>query len=177
MASTEEKLLTLLLSVEHLQHTAMEQQKAVADSLAVARETLRGYRDISDGVAKQVRDEVRNEVQKLDVAGLIGERISQDFQRLEESVANMKANADALNRDIATIHSNIVQEYNTLKGYSWKWLGGVSVAFLVMFCVLGWGMKTMLDRNYNATAAVYQKIVTLEDKLAEKPVTGKSRKN
>ncbi|MCL1415382.1 hypothetical protein Q2V52_26640, partial [Escherichia coli] len=25
MASTEEKLLTLLLSVEHLQHTAMEQ--------------------------------------------------------------------------------------------------------------------------------------------------------
>ncbi len=85
-------------------------------------------------MAKQVRDEVRNEVQKLDVAGLIGERISQDFQRLEESVANMKANADALNRDIATIHSNIVQEYNTLKGYSWKWLGGVSVAFLVMFC-------------------------------------------
>ena len=67
MASTEEKLLTLLLSVEHLQHTAMEQQKAVADSLAVARETLRGYRDISDGVAKQVRDEVRNEVQKLDI--------------------------------------------------------------------------------------------------------------
>ena len=128
MASTEEKLLTLLLSVEHLQHTAMEQQKAVADSLAVARETLRGYRDISDGVAKQVRDEVRNEVQRLDVAGLIGERISQDFQRLEESVANMKANADALNRDIATIHSNIVQEYNTLKGYSWKWLGGVSEA-------------------------------------------------
>ena len=61
MDSTEEKLLTLLLSVEHLQHTAMEQQKAVADSLAVARETLRGYRDISDGVAKQVRDEVRNE--------------------------------------------------------------------------------------------------------------------
>lgn len=176
MASTEEKLLTLLLSVEHLQHTAMEQQKAVADSLAVARETLRGYRDISDGVAKQVRDEVRNEVQRLDVAGLIGERISQDFQRLEESVANMKANADALNRDIATIHSNIVQEYNTLKGYSWKWLGGVSVAFLVMFSVLGWGMKTILDRNYNATAAVYQKVVTLEDKLVEKPVTGKSRK-
>ncbi len=150
--------------MEHLQHTAMEQQKAVADSLAVARETLRGYRDISDGVAKQVRDEVRNEVQKLDVAGLIGERISQDFQRLEESVANMKANADALNRDIATIRSNIVREYNTLKGYSWKWLGGVSVAFLVMFCVLGWGMKTM-------------KVVTLEDKLVEKPVTGKSRKS
>ncbi|MGK3295918.1 hypothetical protein ACSLNR_28790, partial [Escherichia coli] len=46
------------------------------------RESLGGYRDISDGVAKQVRDEVRNEVQKLDVAGLIGERISQDFQRL-----------------------------------------------------------------------------------------------
>ena len=34
-------------------------------------------------------------------------------------------------------------------------------------------MKTILDRNYNATAAVYQKVVTLEDKLVEKPVTGK----
>ncbi len=75
-------------------------------------------------MAKQVRDEVRNEVQRLDVAGLIGERISQDFQRLEESVANMKANADALNRDIATIHSNIVQEYNTLKGIAGNgWVG------------------------------------------------------
>ena len=136
-----------------------------------------GYRDISDGVAKQVRDGVRNEVQKLDVAGLIGERISQDFQRLEESVANMKANADALSRDIATIHSNIVQEYNTLTGYSWKWLGGASVAFLDMYCVLGRGMKTILDRKSNVTAAVYQNVVTLEDKLVEKPVTGKSRKN
>ncbi|CAH5580905.1 hypothetical protein ACGABJ_005387 [Escherichia coli] len=165
MASTEEKLLTLLLSVEHLQHTAMEQQKAVADSLAVARETLRGYRDISDGVAKQVRDEVRNEVQKLDVAGLIGERISQDFQRLEESVANMKANADALNRDIATIHSNIVQEYNTLKGYSWKWLGGVSVAFLVMFCVLGWGMKTMLLKFIFFRAKMPFHTLALQDDL------------
>ncbi|ECG1117423.1 hypothetical protein DQT66_24510 [Salmonella enterica subsp. enterica] len=177
MASTEEKLLTLLLSVEHLQRTAMEQQKAVADSLAVARETLRGYRDISDSVAKQVRDEVRNEVQKLDVAGLTGERISEDFQRLEESVANMKTNADALNRDISTIHNNIVNEYNKLTGYSLKWLGGVSVIFLVMFCVLGWGVKTLHDRDYRATAEVYQKVVSLEDKLAEKPVTGKSRKN
>ncbi|MCL4043864.1 hypothetical protein M4Z64_25575, partial [Escherichia coli] len=82
-------------------------------------------------------------------------------QRLEESVANMKANADALNKDIATIHHNVVKEYNTLNKYSLKWFIGVTVSFLVMFCVLGWGMKTMLDRNYNATAAVYQKVVTL----------------
>ncbi|GAB5875752.1 hypothetical protein JMUB7546_26420 [Staphylococcus aureus] len=45
MASTEEKLLTLLLSVEHLQHTAMEQQKAVADSLAVVFQAEDGIRD------------------------------------------------------------------------------------------------------------------------------------
>ncbi|OSK13651.1 hypothetical protein EAMG_05387 [Escherichia coli M056] len=178
MASTENQLLTLLLSTEHLKNTAIEQQKAVADSLVVAREILRGYRDISDGVAKQVRTEVRNEVQKLDVAGLIGERLSEDFQRLEQTVADMRASADALNRDIATIHSNIVQEYNTLKGYSWKWLGGVSVIFLVMFCVLGWGVKTLHDRNYNATAAVYQKVVTLENRLAESQHhTGKGRKS
>ncbi len=50
------------------------------------------------------------------------------------------------------------------------------MAFLVMFSVLGWGMKTILDRNYNATAAVYQKVVTLEDKLAEKTVTGRAGK-
>ncbi|WP_369679330.1 hypothetical protein [Salmonella enterica] len=59
MASTEEGLLTLLLSFEHLNNTALEQQKAVADTLAVARESLRGYRDFSDCVVKQVSDEVR----------------------------------------------------------------------------------------------------------------------
>ncbi|MCI3092661.1 hypothetical protein MMS54_28315, partial [Escherichia coli] len=74
MASREEVLLTLLLSVEHLKNTAIEQQKAVADTLAVARETLRGYRDISDSVVKQVSDEVRKGVQKTDIAGLMGER-------------------------------------------------------------------------------------------------------
>jgi 4-hydroxy-3-methylbut-2-enyl diphosphate reductase IspH len=73
----------------------------VADSLAVARETLKGYREISDSVAQQVRDEVRQEVQKMDVAGLIGERISADFQRLEKSVGNMKINADALDKEIS----------------------------------------------------------------------------
>ena len=41
MATTEEKLLTLLVSAEHLKETAKEQQKAVADSLAVARKTLK----------------------------------------------------------------------------------------------------------------------------------------
>lgn len=135
MASTEEKLLTLLLSVEHLQHTAMEQQKAVADSLAVARETLRGYRDISDGVAKQVRDEVRNEVQKLDVAGLIGERISRDFQRLEESVANMKANADALNRILRQFTAISCRNTTPLKGIAGNgWVGCQWLFWLCSVC-------------------------------------------
>ncbi|MDR8248156.1 hypothetical protein FPK89_27375, partial [Acinetobacter baumannii] len=77
-------------------------------------------REISDSVAQQVRDEVRQEVQKMDVAGLIGERISADFQRLEKSVGNMKINADALDKEISIIRSNIIAEYNTLRGYSWK---------------------------------------------------------
>ncbi len=33
--------------------------------------------------------------------GLLGERMTQDFQRLEETVAKMRANAEALNKDIA----------------------------------------------------------------------------
>ncbi|MCV5597836.1 putative porin, partial [Escherichia coli] len=89
----------------HLKEAAKEQQKAVADSLAVARETLKGYREISDSVAQQVRDEVRQEVQKMDIAGLIGERISADFQRLEKSVGNMNINADALDKEISIIRS------------------------------------------------------------------------
>ncbi|MCI3077845.1 hypothetical protein ML372_26345, partial [Escherichia coli] len=44
-------------------------------SLAVGGETLRGYRDISDSVVKQVSDEVRKGVQKTDIAGLMGERM------------------------------------------------------------------------------------------------------
>lgn len=176
MASTEEGVLTLLLSVEHLKNTAIEQQKAVADTLAVARETLRGYRDISDSVVKQVSDEVRKGVQKTDIAGLMGERMTQDFQLLEETVAKMRANAEALNKDIATIHHNVVKEYNTLNKYSLKWFIGVTVSFLVMFSLLGWFTKTLIDRNYTATEVVYQKIVDIEKKL-DKPATGKSRKN
>ncbi|PAO99415.1 hypothetical protein CJZ26_25030, partial [Salmonella enterica subsp. enterica serovar Kentucky] len=98
-------LLTLLLPAEHLKEAAKEQQKAVAVSLAVARETLKGYREISDSVAQQVRDEVRQEVQNMDIAGLIGERISADFQRLEKSVGNMKIKADALDKEISIIRS------------------------------------------------------------------------
>ncbi|MFM4157952.1 hypothetical protein AB8T36_29410, partial [Klebsiella quasipneumoniae subsp. similipneumoniae] len=61
----------------------------------------------------------------MDVAGLIGERISADFQRLEKSVGTMKINADALDKEISIIRSNIIAEYNTLRGYSWKWFAGV----------------------------------------------------
>ena len=165
MASTEEKLLTLLLSAEHLKEAAKEQQKAVADSLAVARETLKGYREISDSVAQQVRDEVRQEVQKMDVAGLIGERISADFQRLEKSVGNMKINADALDKVISIIRSNIIAEYNTLRGYSWTWFAGVAVAFVVLIFATRWFVKTELQDNYNASAAVYQKVADLEKLL------------
>lgn len=175
MASTEEKLLTLLLSTEHLKEAAKEQQKAVADSLAVARETLKGYREISDSVAQQVREEVRQEVQKLDVAGLIGERISTDFQRLEQSVENMKVNADALDREIAIIRSNIVAEYNTLRGYSWKWLIGVAVFFVALMLASGWMVKSLLDNNYNASAAVYQKVADLEKLLTTEQKTEKKK--
>ena len=82
MASTEEKLLTLLLSAEHLKEAAKSSRKPWRIRWRW-QETLKGYREISDSVAQQVRDEVRQEVQKMDVAGLIGERISADFQRLE----------------------------------------------------------------------------------------------
>ncbi|MVG17237.1 hypothetical protein, partial [Aeromonas jandaei] len=64
----------------------------------------------------------------------------------------------------------------TLNKYSLKWFIGVTVSFLVMFSLLGWFTKTLIDRNYTATEVVYQKIVDIEKKL-DKPATGKSRKN
>ena len=165
MASTEEKLLTLLLSAEHLKEAAKEQQKAVADSLAVARDTLKGYREISDSVAQQVRDEVRQEVQKLDVSGLIGERISTDFQRLEKSVDNMKVNADALDREISIIRNNIVAEYNTLRGYSWKWLIGIFLfAVAVIFSSVAY-VKIELEHANNVVANNYHQIKILQGKI------------
>ncbi|MCI3092712.1 hypothetical protein MMS54_28615, partial [Escherichia coli] len=51
-------------------------------SISLAVGGCRGYRDISDSVVKQVSDEVRKGVQKTDIAGLMGERMTQDFQRL-----------------------------------------------------------------------------------------------
>ncbi|MGG6686540.1 UNVERIFIED_CONTAM: hypothetical protein ITH38_24035, partial [Salmonella enterica subsp. enterica serovar Weltevreden] len=74
MGSSEEELGTLLLAAEHRKEAAKEQQKAVADSLAVARETLQQPKAAAAPVAQQVRGEVRQEVQKTDVAGLMGQR-------------------------------------------------------------------------------------------------------
>lgn len=171
MASTEEKLLTLLLTAEHLKDAAKEQQAAVADSLSAARETLKDYRAISQSVAKRVQDEVRQEVQKMDVVGLIGERISTDFQRLEKSVANMKVNADTLDKEISIIRHNIVAEYSTLKGYSWKWLIGVFVfAFVVVFSSIAY-VKIELQHANNVSANNWTQIKILQEKidnLAEK---------
>lgn len=175
MASTEEKLLTLLLSSEHLKEAAKEQQKAVADSLVVARETLKGYRDISDNVAKQVRAEIHNEVQKLDVASLIGERISDDFQRLETSVEKMKENAEALNKEISRIRHTIVKEYNMLKGYSWWWLVGV-IAFAAVVIIIAIAcVKIELKNANNVSANNYHQIKILQEKIDKLTVlkTGK----
>ncbi|MGG6686546.1 UNVERIFIED_CONTAM: hypothetical protein ITH38_24075, partial [Salmonella enterica subsp. enterica serovar Weltevreden] len=80
---------------EHIKEASKQKQKAVAESLAQETEHLKGDREIPDSVAQQLRDEVRQEVQKTDVAGLIGERISADFQRRGKSVGNMKVSADA----------------------------------------------------------------------------------
>ncbi|XJB66453.1 hypothetical protein AB2G02_26540 (plasmid) [Escherichia coli] len=44
---------------------------------------------------------------------------------------------------------------------------------VVMFCVLGWGMKQYSTGTTTPQRRCIQKVVTLEDKLAEKPVTGK----
>ncbi|EAA8037540.1 hypothetical protein NWV51_004926 [Salmonella enterica] len=165
MASTEEKLLTLLLTAEHLKDAAKEQQAAVADSLSAARETLKDYRAISQSIAKRVQDEVRQEVQKMDVAGLIGERISTDFQRLEKSVDNMKVNADALDKDISIIRQNIVEEYSTLRGYSWKWLIGVFVfAFAIIFSSVAY-VKLELKNANNVAANNYHQIKILQEKI------------
>ncbi|PAP29734.1 hypothetical protein, partial [Salmonella enterica] len=65
---------------------------------------------------------------------------------------------------------------NTLKKNRLKWIIGVTVSFLVMYSLLGWFTKTLIDRNYTATEVEYQKIVDIEKKL-DKPATGKSRKN
>ncbi|HGM4923488.1 TPA: hypothetical protein ACKPX0_004576 [Serratia marcescens] len=167
MASTEEKLLTLLLTAEHLKDAAKEQQAAVADSLSAARETLKDYRAISQSVAKRVQDEVSKGVQQMDIAAVIGDRISTDFQKMEQSVANMKANADALDKEISIIRSNIVTEYNTLRGYSWKWLIGVFFfAAVVIFSSVAY-VKLELKNANNVSANNYYLTKELQVKIDE----------
>ena len=68
-------------------------------------------------------------------------------------------------QEISIIRSNIIAEYNTLRGYSWKWFAGVAVAFVVLIFATSWFVKTELQDNYNASAAVYQKVADLEKLL------------
>lgn len=101
----------------------------------------------------------------MDVGGLIGERISTDFQRLEKSVDNIKVNADALDKDISIIRQNIVEEYSTLRGYSWKWLIGVFVfAFAIVFSSVAY-VKLELKNANNVAANNYHQIKILQEKI------------
>ncbi len=76
----------------------------------------------------------------------------------------MKANADALNRDIATIHSKSCRNTTPLKGIAGNgWVGCRGFSGYVLCARMG--NENNARQNYNATAAVYQKVVTLEDKL------------
>jgi hypothetical protein len=181
MASTEEKLLTLLLTAEHLKDAAKEQQSAVADSLSAARETLKDYRAISQSVAKRVQDEVSKGVQQMDVATVIGDRISADFVRLETAVEKIRISAEALDKDINKIRQNVTEEYSTLKGFSWYWIIGCVVVFCAFFFLMKMGMDNALNDNYNATSAVWNKIDRLEKQLIDNKViktkenTGKTK--
>ncbi|WAH30251.1 hypothetical protein MW402_00460 (plasmid) [Escherichia coli] len=91
MASTEgKKLLYAPVIGEHLQHyrNGSKQKSWYADSLACGKGNSSDIRDVFLTVwpKNTVRDEVRNEVQKLDGAGLIGGSDSaRIFRRLEES--------------------------------------------------------------------------------------------
>lgn len=165
MASTEEKLLTLLLTAEHLKEAAKEQQAAVADSLSAARETLTNYHSISQSVAKKVQDEVSKGVQQMDVATVIGDRISADFVRLETAVEKIRLSAEALDKDIIKIRQNVMEEYSTLKGFSWYWIIGCVVVVCAFFFMMKMGMDNALNENYDATSAVWNKVDRLEKQL------------
>ncbi|MGG6686545.1 UNVERIFIED_CONTAM: hypothetical protein ITH38_24070, partial [Salmonella enterica subsp. enterica serovar Weltevreden] len=81
---------------------------------------------------------------------------------LETAVGNMRINAEALDKEISVIRSNMIAEYNTLRAYSWKWFAGVAVALVVLIFATSWFAKTELQDNSHAPAAVYQRVADLE---------------
>lgn len=84
MGRREEKLVRVVLWVEDVEDRGMEEEKGVGDCVGVGRERVGGYGDICEGVGKEVRDEVRNEVEKVEVGGVIGEGMREDFEGVEE---------------------------------------------------------------------------------------------
>ncbi|HAI2246614.1 hypothetical protein ACP81E_23965 [Escherichia coli] len=180
MASLEEKLLSLLLSTDHLRETAVNQQKAVADTLAVSRETLKEYRKISESVAEIVRDEVRQEVKRMNIAGMLGERFKSECRAINHEVGEMKTSAEMISKNISAINRGIVEEYNTLAGYSTKWFMWTTGAFAALFLLLFAGLyfisdsrSSMVKENYKVTLMLYQKVTELESKFDGKAESSK----
>ncbi|CDZ86749.1 hypothetical protein BN1086_05002 [Citrobacter koseri] len=106
----------------------------------------------------------------MDIATVIGDRISADFVRLETAVEKIRLSAEALDKDIIKIRQNVIDEYSTLKGFSWYWILGCILVICGVCVYFKLGINTELDRNYNATASVWNKVDSLEKQLIDNKV-------
>lgn len=72
---------------------------------------------------------------------------------------------DALDKEISIIRSNIIASTTRCGVTAGDGLQGCAVAFVVLIFATSWFCENGTQDNYNASAAVYQKVADLEKLL------------
>lgn len=153
MASSEEKIVALMAVSENLRKTAVEQQKEVADTLALARETLKGYREVSENAVKTLQTETSNislrvrnaisaEVKKLDIAEALQGRLDAHFNEIEAAVQRLEISAntqaDNFNARAKEVSGKINRTTDKMGEVFWYYLIGLLffAAIVITFSVM-----------------------------------------
>lgn len=105
---TDKKIMGVLVVAE-------QQQREMADTLTVMKETVDNFKHLSQQVSEQVNSSVTKEIRRMDIRQLISAQTAKHFAYIEENARQLKAQAEKINSDTYAVRQALFDDYNRLK--------------------------------------------------------------
>lgn len=158
---TDKKIMGVLVVAE-------QQQREMADTLAVMKETVDNFKHLSQQVSEQVNSSVTKEIRRMDIGQLISAQTAKYFADIEENARQLKAQAEKINSDTYAVRQALFDDYSRLKNSFW-WLlcGGVITAMLIAGAVT-WYFSDAINQTKNAIGNTYWKVDDLQKEMHDK---------
>lgn len=147
---------------------AEQQQREMADTIAVMKETVDNFKCLSQQVSEQINTSVRQEIGRMDIGQLISVQTAKHFADIEENANKLKVQAEKINSDTYAVRQALFDDYSRLKNAFW-WLlcGGVVTAILIAGGVT-WYFSDAINQTKNAIGNTYWKVDDLQKEMHDK---------